>query len=701
MIDTCAVPSTSSIASLVSDIQFTRVHRCLGWNFGLFRMPSVTWSSSVLVLGAFIIGAYVIFGGPGEIRIKKKRKKDCIPGLTNIGNSCFLNALVQALASCPSFISWLKNKHKSSSPPLVSALCNLLKVLNNEGNNSGDACAGEVLSALRGHGWVISTEEQDAHEFFHALTATVDDELASTTVMTSLLDISWMEKGNTNVVFPMLNSGVLIRSDCWRQSNDGDCHLHFHSNEDAGPGISKVINTYAIVKELGDVVPTTKVNSECIAIIDPVNSVCENNGTVYGLPDINVNNIEDSNLLDQISNTKEAVQILESSDNESGHEVIDIRSEVNNLPVTSTSHCSDTVKNIVEEEVAVGSVSNIERSLVNDVSLECSTSKHNIIVTVAENLVNGCSTYDSSEKRPVDETSGNNAGVKVNLEKYKSCFNICKTNIRERGEITVVNEDKGQESHISWKIDNQDSPFRGYLVSQLQCTLCGFRNPAQWSSFESLSLSLPSLPWGDITLQGLLDSYITQEKVTDVTCDDCTKRACSNIKTTFTKQLTIGKLPNCLCFHIKRTVWMDNGSAMKRQDHVVFPEFLTMDPYTYITSLSGGKEASIVSANINSISRNIHSSSSDGSSAPSPKNESSLVFRVGRLRCEHLYRLKAVIVHVGDAFRGHFVTYRRGALCTSTRNKWFYTSDLNIRETCLDDMKKANAYMILYEKVSE
>ncbi|XP_064100754.1 uncharacterized protein LOC135211370 [Macrobrachium nipponense] len=77
-------------------------------------------------------------------------------------------------------------------------------------------------------------------------------------------------------------------------------------------------------------------------------------------------------------------------------------------------------------------------------------------------------------------------------------------------------------------------------------------------------------------------------------------------KTSFTKQLTIGKLPSCLCFHIKRTVWMENGSAVKRQDHVIFPEFLTMDPYTYVTSVSsqglcsvllGGREANVILKN--------------------------------------------------------------------------------------------------------
>ncbi|XP_037785242.1 ubiquitin carboxyl-terminal hydrolase 30 homolog [Penaeus monodon] len=74
---------------------------------------------------------------------------------------------------------------------------------------------------------------------------------------------------------------------------------------------------------------------------------------------------------------------------------------------------------------------------------------------------------------------------------------------------------------------------------------------------------------------------------------------------------------------------------------------------------------------------------------------------VSRVRCEQLYRLKAVIVHVGDVFCGHFVTYRRGAIGSRTRNRWFYTSDLLVREASLEEVKKAHIYMILFEKVTQ
>lgn len=36
---------------------------------------------------------------------------------------------------------------------------------------------------------------------------------------------------------------------------------------------------------------------------------------------------------------------------------------------------------------------------------------------------------------------------------------------------------------------------------------------------------------------------------------------------------------------------------------------------------------------------------------------------------KHLYRLKSVVVHLGDVSSGHFLTYRRGALNSSGRHR--------------------------------
>lgn len=54
---------------------------------------------------------YLAFVEPDSIQSKEKkpknRSKNKLSGLVNEGNTCFINATLQALASCPMFIWWI------------------------------------------------------------------------------------------------------------------------------------------------------------------------------------------------------------------------------------------------------------------------------------------------------------------------------------------------------------------------------------------------------------------------------------------------------------------------------------------------------------------------------------------------------------------------------------------------------------------
>lgn len=71
---------------------------------------------------AAVVGAFIFWGpstGSGSGRGR-------LAGLVNLGKTCFLNAVLHALAACPQFVSWLQ---MDSSARDTSLRCTLATVL--------------------------------------------------------------------------------------------------------------------------------------------------------------------------------------------------------------------------------------------------------------------------------------------------------------------------------------------------------------------------------------------------------------------------------------------------------------------------------------------------------------------------------------------------------------------------------------------
>ncbi|XP_050316299.1 ubiquitin carboxyl-terminal hydrolase 30 homolog [Anthonomus grandis grandis] len=234
-------------------------------------------------------------------------------------------------------------------------------------------------------------------------------------------------------------------------------------------------------------------------------------------------------------------------------------------------------------------------------------------------------------------------------------------------------------------------PFAGTLTSQLRCTECGYKSSVRYDKFESLSLPLPSgagdLGWGRHKLHQLLTNFVTPEVVQDVQCEGCNRDrdpALTPILSRQIKILNFGKLPVCLCIHISRNTWSADGIS-KRQDYIQFPMRLSMSAYTFIQAHYQRKVPGA------------YTSTSEGgsplsSSTPLSWTGATLTEMSNELR--NVYQLAAVVVHTGDAYSGHFVTYRRG----HHNNRWFYTSDVEIKEVSVDEVLQSTAYLLFYEK---
>ncbi|XP_046841319.1 ubiquitin carboxyl-terminal hydrolase 30 homolog [Xenia sp. Carnegie-2017] len=104
------------------------------------------------------------------------------PGLVNVGNSCYLNSVLQALASVSIFVSWLKQhaqENNDGKNNLTKELFKYLQILNEPSCRMGVSFdPSTIFECLYSHGWVIPSQQHDAHEIFLVLLSTVAEELA-------------------------------------------------------------------------------------------------------------------------------------------------------------------------------------------------------------------------------------------------------------------------------------------------------------------------------------------------------------------------------------------------------------------------------------------------------------------------------------------------------------------------------------------
>ncbi|KAF6083481.1 ubiquitin specific peptidase 30 [Phyllostomus discolor] len=263
------------------------------------------------------------------------------------------------------------------------------------------------------------------------------------------------------------------------------------------------------------------------------------------------------------------------------------------------------------------------------------------------------------------------------------------------------------------------------------------QSPVRFDTFDSLSLSIPAATWGHpLTLDHCLHHFVSSESVRDVVCDNCTKNEAKGTlnggkvehqRTTFVKQLKLGKLPQCLCIHLQRLSWSSHGTPLKRHEHVQFNEFLMMDIYKY--HLLGHKPGPH-SPKLNEKAGPVLELQ-DGPAAPKsvlnhPGGPKPHIFMNGACSpavlptlpapvpfplpvvpdyssSAYLFRLMAVVVHHGDMHSGHFVTYRRSPPSAknplSTSNQWLWVSDDTVRRASLQEVLSSSAYLLFYERV--
>jgi ubiquitin C-terminal hydrolase len=203
-------------------------------------------------------------------------------------------------------------------------------------------------------------------------------------------------------------------------------------------------------------------------------------------------------------------------------------------------------------------------------------------------------------------------------------------------------------------------PFAG-LYSDFLTFPCGHQPEVKLVPYTSISLSLP--PNRPSSLAECLKAFTIRETVEGVSCDTCKE------KKTIAKQLLFAKPPEVLCFHFIRLL-----GDYKIDSFVSFPFMFDLAPFmateqSYAKTFRKDFAVDFLTSNMFQRQAPVH------------------------------YQLRAVIVHHGSAYGGHYTSLRVSNL-DETSNMWYHVSDEDIVETQLGTVMQAQAYMLFYEKIS-
>ncbi|CEP17847.1 hypothetical protein [Parasitella parasitica] len=158
------------------------------------------------------------------------------------------------------------------------------------------------------------------------------------------------------------------------------------------------------------------------------------------------------------------------------------------------------------------------------------------------------------------------------------------------------------------------------------------------------------------------------------------------------KHVMLAKPPKILCLHISRSAFLSTGAIYKNTCQILFPEYLDVSPFSTNGVLHTQPTIPISTLNENGADKGFY------------------------------YRLMSVVVHYGSHSFGHFVAFKRRIYADQCKcyqcagvdlsakekaedwkcqNSWYRISDSKVDECSIEDVKRSNPYMLLYELMNQ
>lgn len=562
-------------------------------------------------------------------------------GLINLGNTCFLNSVLQAVSSCPPFIDYLEELEKSSPIKSTNSKLftkSLLACINElRGKESGDFSnyrytsgngpldPGEILEQLvKFKSDFAGKDQQDAHELLQALLALLVHEEEIEIRKNSKFCIAGFSEfeSKSDGVTKQIYNNMPNRSSISMKVNPFEGW--FASRLNCEKCKVKKPDKHSLFSDIQLSIPPPLTEKEFNAAHS--SPITKNNATLR-----NFLFSSSLNVVDQPGNDKKRRELLRSS----------------TVQIIPRSADRIHIKDCLDEFTKGESIPEVQ-------CISCTT---NETIKNTENLV--CAKKNGF----ADDIATTSEQLSYNLKLIKSANMKGDSDSYfqdlEEGIIPSIENESFDLSEICCA-DNSilnESIYSKYSLNESISSKYSL-NMREMNRFIGCNSSLSSSMFRSFT--STLSKYSSTNSISStINKTFFGKNFIKSKKTTALKKIFLSRLPPLLCLHIKRRSYNNNGQPMKLNHHIVFP--LNLDMTSYAKDY---------------IADGIDKNNKIKNSFMKPLK----------------YSLCSVIVHDGTAYSGHYTTFCK------VQKKWMLFNDIIVKEVTEQDVLSCQAYMLFYQE---